>query len=418
MRDNAAPSGGDERHARRDSARCGALGLLASVLGTLGLLIGSAPPAFANTAAPSSTGGTEVVDASSGHVTVTVTGTWSWPYTSLHAKVKRPCDGRVGVGWSIAWQDPNDKGYRIYYPRLGKYSARLGATGSDGLNAPQQVLWDPADPCGTFTVTNVPKKHAGNVSGTWSGTHTYKSANEVPPTLCAVMFDLAFRPGPKPSRLLVTNRDNTIHNALKHGGTYSSLPGSNGCQATSTFNVSTSPGSPPGTTPTTPPPTVPTSPAGPVPATMSPAPPAATQPSGPLAFTGLGAGGQAVAVAGAALVLVGGLLLLAAGRRRWALSPAAGGGPAGVAVTGRNPRAGPPATDRDVGWTLRPTRGDSCGCGNISLQSCSWHRPVSPPVAPRAPRAWSTTRPARRASPTSATRWTSRPGPAGRSSSR
>ena len=412
MRDDVAPSAGDERHARRDSAFLAALALVAALLGSL---LAAAPPAFANTAAPSSTGGTEVVDASNGHVTVTVTGTWSWPYPSLHAKLKKQCDARVGVGWAIAWQDPSDKGYRIYYPRLGKYSARLGATGSDGLNAPQQVLWNPADPCGTFTLTNVPRKHAGDVAGTWSGSHTYKRAADVPSVLCAVMFDLAFKPGPKPSRLLVTNRDNTIHNQLKHGGTYSSLPGSNGCQSTAAFNVSTSPGSPPTTTP---PPTVPVSPAGSVPTTMAPPPPAATRPSGPMAFTGLGAGGQALAVLGAGLVIVGGLLLLLARRRRWVLSVAGGAVPAGLALSGTSPKRAPGATDRDLEWTLRPTRGDSCGCGNISLQSCSWHRPVSPPVAPRAPRAWSTTRPAPRTSPTSATRWTSRPGRAGRSSSR
>jgi hypothetical protein len=413
VRDEAAPSVGDESGARRNSAR--PVALVTSILGAVGILLGMAPAAFANTAAPTGTGGSEVVNTSNGHVTITVTGTWTWPYTSLHSKIKKPCDSRVGVGWAIAWQDPHDKGYGLYYPKFGRFRARLGATGSDGLNAAQQVLWNPAQPCGIFTLTNFPKKNDGDVSGTWSGTHVYASASDVPSVLCAVMFDLAFKPGPKPSRLLVTNRDNTIHNELKHGGSYSGLPGSNGCQSTRSFTVATSSGSPPPTTT----PTVPTSPARTQPVTVAPVQPAATRPSGPLAFTGLGRGGQALAVLGAGLVLVGGLALLLIGRsRRWGLSSAGGPGVvAGIAPT-RNPRNGPETTPLDVAWMLRPTRGDSCSCGDLSLQSCSWHRPVSPPPAPRVPRAWSTTRPARRASPMSATRWTSRPGPAGRSSSR
>lgn len=284
------------------AGRCGARGRVLRVLLRFSLLVAMiggvvgalSSAASANAPGPATVGGSEVVNSANGNVTISVNGTWTWQYASLHAKTKKPCDSRIGVGWAIQWADPDDAGYPVSYPKFG-YKTHMGTTGGDGLNAAEQVQWNPAAPCGTFVLTNNPMKGAGYATGTWSGTHTYKDAGAVPPTICAIMFDLAFKPGPKASRLLVTNRDSTIHNELKATGTYQPSMGGS-CLSTSSFVVTTSATKPiPTTTP--PPPPAPT------------VPPVAA-PAGSLAATGVGRGVTTLAWLGLALASGGALVLL------------------------------------------------------------------------------------------------------------
>src|ERR1700730_16928196 len=53
--------------------------------------------------------GTIVVN-NSGTATVSVTGSWVWPFSSLGATTARPCDRRIGVGWGVVWKDSKDAG--------------------------------------------------------------------------------------------------------------------------------------------------------------------------------------------------------------------------------------------------------------------------------------------------------------------
>lgn len=294
------------RASTRLSRLVGASLLLTAIVAALG-----AAPAAANVAGVQISSSTKTVNAD-GTVTVTFGGTWLW--TSLHATANNQCDHRIGVGWSVIWNDPNDPGF-VMKLRKSSLVENAGSTGSDGLNPEEQVLYNQSQPCGTFVETDAPRFGDGNAQGNWSDTHVYKDSGSVPGVICVVLYDLAFPPAPpRPNRLLVTNDDNTIAASLRVDSGWTPTPGDGNCTIPGQV---VAPVVTAKVTPTT------TSPPVTAPPTTTPPPPV-VRASGPLAYTGPGDGLVALGGAGA-LALMAGLVLLAVLPRRRTSSA----GPAG-----------------------------------------------------------------------------------------
>lgn len=313
-------------------------GLATGLFTVVVLNLAAAVPGYANVAEPTGSPSptVHIVDNTGGTVTVTVSGTWDWT-TLKGLDATHPCDSRFGVGWAMQWHDPNDHGYQLS-TLSATVTVHVGSTGVIAANTDHKVSYDSADPCGTFTLTNSPAAGDGMVSGTWTGTHTYSSAASMPPAVCVVTFDLlanTTKTGPDPARLLFTNTDNSVADALAGGGTWDTTPGGANCTAlsesttttttstTSTTTTSTIPTTTStsttstSTTTTTQPsspgqttvPSQPTDTAGPVTS------PATAVSSGSLAFTGFGPGSRLLTGAGVGLVVFGGGLLLTRRRR-------------------------------------------------------------------------------------------------------
>ncbi|MBV8236580.1 MAG: hypothetical protein JO075_12830, partial [Acidimicrobiia bacterium] len=68
----------------------------------------TAGPASANAADPLPTTTGSATVAPNGDVTVNVSGTWLW--ATQQAGGNDGCGGHYGVGWAIAWGDPNQPG--------------------------------------------------------------------------------------------------------------------------------------------------------------------------------------------------------------------------------------------------------------------------------------------------------------------
>jgi hypothetical protein len=210
--------------------------LLFAAATALALLITAllaADNAFANVATPQSSPPptVNVVDNANGTVSVSATGTWKWT-TLKNPSTTHPCDSRFGVGWAMIWRDPDDSGTVLSYDG-GKVKVGVGSKGVDPANTDDMVTYDHSDPCGTFDAAT------GAASGSWTGTHVYESLSALPSSICVVTYDITGRNTPNQSRLLLTNADNSVRDALQNGGTWDQTPGGPNC-----FEVS--PTKPPG----------------------------------------------------------------------------------------------------------------------------------------------------------------------------
>jgi hypothetical protein len=295
-----------------------------TVVGATLLTCLSASAAMANAASPTASplAGGSVVQNADGTVTVNATGNWVWAFgvespttAGLQATINKPCDTRSGVGWGIAWNDPNDPGFAENYHSNGRIPqvtqmVNVGSRGANPLNGDGEVMFNGRARCGLFVQTNVPRPGDGYDIGTWSGTHVYASAASLPTDICVITYDLGFAKPPGPHRLTFDNNDNSVQWALFKSGTWDSSITDGNCA-----KLPPAVAAPPTATP--PPPVVKTvsqtaPPPPPAPATpRAPAPPptpaatSATSPSGTLAFTGFGRIGQLVALVGVILVLLG-----------------------------------------------------------------------------------------------------------------
>jgi len=303
--------------ARRHTLEAGAVAVLGALLITVfgaGAAMANAPSPVGN---PSVTG--NIVTNANGSVTVDVTGTWVWPFSTslkdvegLHATVTNPCDHRFGAGWGIVWNDPSDTGYPQTFREFAfSASADIGSRGVNPVNRQSAVVWDPSDPCGTFVETNQPVAGAGYVSGHWMGAHIYPDAASVPDVICVVTYDLGSHKPPKRQWRQFSNTDNSITWSLLDSHGWNESPDGTNCVNPHTFPASTAPApaTPARVTSITTPPT--TKPAPKVPA-VSP---------GALAFTGFGTTGLLLAVGGTLLVASGAVLYFVDVRKvtRWLL---------------------------------------------------------------------------------------------------
>ncbi|HUI02350.1 MAG TPA: hypothetical protein VLZ77_02330, partial [Acidimicrobiales bacterium] len=277
---------------------------MATTLGVAVLTLFDVGPAAANAPMPVKMAPAVIVQNADGTVSVTVTGTWVWPYSALlrtpglKATDAEPCDRRAGAGYGWAWFDPNDPGFSQTWSGHGLYATLgLGSTGVIPANLEQNVSHDAAARCGHFVLTNTPGRGDGYDTDTVSATHIYASMAALPPVVCMVTWDLGLNVS-RISQERFANKDNSVRWSLKEHDAWTESP--NGPNCTKVGNGAP----PPDTVPTTPAKKVAVSKSTPKPA-PAPAPKPATKPSGTLAFTGFGAIGRVTTVLGAALVLVG-----------------------------------------------------------------------------------------------------------------
>jgi hypothetical protein len=156
------------------------------------------PTALANAANPlPTTRGTATTNAD-GSITVTVQGDWDWQtQTGTEAQ---PCGGtRYGVGWAIAWGDPNQPGNPV---TKGSITLLVG-TPSDNA-----VHYNPALPCGTLGAGNHP-------TGGWGpDSHTYAAGTNVG-HVCVNMYDLHDTQAAKPGDYIAGGKGHNSDNSVQ-----------------------------------------------------------------------------------------------------------------------------------------------------------------------------------------------------------
>ncbi len=293
------------RATRRARHAVGAGALLA-----VGLTLFWSGVAQANAAGPTGVIHTDAVVNANQSVTVYASGQWLWMFSlndadgGLHATVNAPCDHRSGVGWGVMWSDPQDPGFaETYHSKYQTQMVHVGSRGVNPLNTDSLIAFNHSDSCGTFIETNQPAPGDGYVTGTWTSTHTYGSAADVPPAICVVTYDLGFGKVPLPKYRNFSNDDNSVAWQMQDTGSWSQTSGGINCESVP----------PPHAAPA--PPVIPpaktgakTTPPAPAVKVTTPAPaPAARQPAvtGPLAFTGFGPTGRLLTLIGMILVVIG-----------------------------------------------------------------------------------------------------------------
>ena len=245
-----------------------------------------------------------------GTVTVNAHGLWVWPFgietehtAGLQATVRHRCDHRVGAGWGILWNDPNDPGFAEgYHTKLkGRHrnlslTVNVGSKGVISANTDNQVQYDTSNPCGMFVQTNVPARGDGYDVGAWAARHTYANVAALPSEICLVTYDLGVGRSPQAHRVSFTNNDNSVQWQLVNMGGYSTSVGGKNCNSLP----------PPVAAPPAPPRTiVPVAKTTHNPPTTTPPARVVTTSSHTLAFTGIGNTGRLVALLGGLLVLLG-----------------------------------------------------------------------------------------------------------------
>jgi hypothetical protein len=172
---------------------------LAAIVTVCALFAGAAP-AFANAPNPNADTVANAVVNSDGTVTVTMSGTWSWP--------GQPCSGRYGEGWAVDWwgistsQTPSPSFSLTNATEV--LSAGNTTTGTISPVGAIQIHGQGGSPNLFF---HVPQYYAGEVvnsastctdtgsgntagsQGSWSAQATYPSKADVPAQLCVNMYD-------------------------------------------------------------------------------------------------------------------------------------------------------------------------------------------------------------------------------------
>jgi hypothetical protein len=229
MKDQGSVSG--TRLARRRIIR-GAMtvGVTTVMMVALNATAASARPAAVNPPAPSGT----VTTDTSGHVTISVSGTWSWAVGTGNGQLNIPsgspasqCAGNYGVGWGMAWSDAADPGYTLSHK--GQH-LKVGSTLNINTNVKDQKVHVGSPPCGDFN-----SGHTA-VTGQWKDSHVYANANSVPATICVVTYLLRAASTVHPKQYKVNkNKKNSFKAAVKHSIAYTSPPN---CFATTSLVAS------------------------------------------------------------------------------------------------------------------------------------------------------------------------------------
>jgi uncharacterized repeat protein (TIGR01451 family) len=104
--------------------------------------------------------GTATVDTVTGHVTVTLTGGWSWPTHGVDCNTNRS-----GAGVAVNWFDPQDRGFHVAFFNVnggspdttpgGPDDFGIGSTGASGLNAIDDVVHPTENDTGTGAVVDI-----------------------------------------------------------------------------------------------------------------------------------------------------------------------------------------------------------------------------------------------------------------------
>jgi hypothetical protein len=207
------------------------VGVTTVMMVALNATAASARPAAVNPPAP---GGSVATD-TSGHVTISATGTWSWAVGTGAGQLNIPsgspasqCAAHFGVGWGMAWNDAADPGYTL--SKKGQH-LKVGSTLNINTNLKdQKVHYNSSNPCGTFN-----SGHTA-VTGPWTDSHVYANAASVPTTICVVTYLLRAGPTVHPKQFKVNkNKKNSFRAAAKHGTVYTTTPN---CFATASLVAS------------------------------------------------------------------------------------------------------------------------------------------------------------------------------------
>jgi uncharacterized repeat protein (TIGR01451 family) len=104
--------------------------------------------------------GTATVDSATGHVTVTLTGGWSWPTHGSDCNTNR-----AGAGVAVNWFDPADRGFHVTFFDVaggtvdttpgGPDDFGVGATGAGGLNPVDSAVHPTENDTGTGAVVDI-----------------------------------------------------------------------------------------------------------------------------------------------------------------------------------------------------------------------------------------------------------------------
>ncbi len=104
--------------------------------------------------------GTATVDNATGHVTVTLTGGWSWPTHGADCNTNR-----AGAGVAVNWFDPQDRGFHVAFFNVnggvadttagGPDDFGVGSTGASGLNNIDNVVHPTENDTGTGAVVDI-----------------------------------------------------------------------------------------------------------------------------------------------------------------------------------------------------------------------------------------------------------------------
>jgi uncharacterized repeat protein (TIGR01451 family) len=104
--------------------------------------------------------GTATVDQATGHVTVTLTGGWSWPTHGSDCNTNR-----AGAGVAVNWFDPGDRGFHVAFFNVNGGTADttpggpddfgVGATGANGLNPTDKAVHPTENDTGTGAVVDI-----------------------------------------------------------------------------------------------------------------------------------------------------------------------------------------------------------------------------------------------------------------------
>src|SRR3954471_19283051 len=209
--------------------------------GALALVAALAVPAIAAADAPDVTPNSmsaSSVRRADGTIAVTIQGSWQW--TTHHSNCNTD---RAGVGVAIDWNDTNQPGNVV--TTLNGVTIDVGAASATALNPADNAVHPTLGStfsCGTFNGSY----NTGDFGTNGEFQHTY-SADALPPSICALTYDVHGKPG-VPNGVKETtaggSNNNDDNSAQKNGAT----PGGNICASVPIVPPPPPPPPPPGVT--------------------------------------------------------------------------------------------------------------------------------------------------------------------------
>ncbi len=143
--------------------------------------------------------GVATVDTATGHVTVDLTGGWSWPSHGSDCNTNRS-----GAGVAVNWLDPTDRGFHLAFFDInggvvnntpgGPDDFGVGATGANGLNPTDDVVHPTEND--TFSTTaataTVTKKQATTTTATLTAANSFSVGDSITVSIGDARFDGTF----------------------------------------------------------------------------------------------------------------------------------------------------------------------------------------------------------------------------------
>jgi hypothetical protein len=141
--------------------------------------------------------GVATVDTASGHVTVDLTGGWSWPTHGSDCNTNR-----AGAGVAVNWLDPQDRGFHVAYfdiatgvlSNTGTPGAAndfgVGSTNATGLNSVDDVVHPTENDTGA--TVSVSKKASSGTTRTLTATNSFVAGDSITVSINDSNYDGTF----------------------------------------------------------------------------------------------------------------------------------------------------------------------------------------------------------------------------------